>query len=99
MDGLFAVNGYDGLKANNDWQVMNTASELGRTLAYSRYAFLGIFGLSAYQCTKLATLSPHGKMLAPVAAASSLFLFQASFSVQGAMRRAIAPKEAPPATE
>ena len=70
---------------------MNQGAEMGRALAWSRYAFLGIFGCSAYQCTKLATLSPSGRLLAPVGAAAGLFLFQATFTANKAMRAIIDP--------
>ena len=97
--GLFEVNGYDGLKANYHWQVMNQGAEMGRGLAWGKYAYLGIFGLSACHCANYASLSKTGKLLAPVGAAAGLFFFASSFTVTAKMRRNIAPPEEPAAAE
>ena len=92
VEGLFETNGYDGHRANRDWHVMNEAADVNRIIHWGKYAYFGIFGFSAYHCTRLASLSPSGRLLAPVGAAAGLFLLSASFGVRSGLRSIVNPE-------
>ena len=73
VDGLFKVNGYDGVKANLDWQEMELNQKVSRSLANDKYIFMGTGLFSLYHCTRMGSLSKTGKFLAPFGAFMSLW--------------------------
>ena len=95
MNGLFKVNNYDGLKAHEDWKRMNTGERVSQAVGRDFYIFgaLGLF--SAYQCTRLSSLSKSGKMAAPIGLGLSIFMFLGVATTKATYRSLVAK----PATE
>ena len=86
VDGLFKVNGYDGMKANADWQEMAMNQKVSRQLANDKYVFLSTGLFSLYHCTRMGSLSKTGKVGAPFGLFLSVWGLLSSQSALAAMR-------------
>lgn len=64
MAGLYESNNFDGKKASEAWEELNAIQTRSQIINFSKYCFLGMFGLSLYHSTRLGSLSRSGRLAA-----------------------------------
>ena len=90
MNGLYKANNYDGVKAYDDWSRMNSGERVAKAVGRDVYIFGASAIFSAYQCTRISSLSKSGKMMAPFGLGFSLFMLMGVATTKATYRSKVA---------
>ena len=82
VDGLFAANAFDGIKASQAWTEMETQDRIRMKIPYYKFILLTGGAFSFYQLARIGSLSKSGKFGAIFGAVSSVVLLNSIRSAQ-----------------